>query len=172
MLARSLARNVALSLCLSSSTLVVVRLGQVTDLTGIGAHLRANRCGARLVKTVNSCEGETVGSLWGAAHVVHDNVIPILDRYRLGHQPVISTWPYWRKRLLRLVSAVVPFSTLLLCRWAGCCQSADLDGHLLHVRFCTCKGVGCGWYGSMYSRKKSPCFDMDPASGVVTGETS
>ena len=91
MLARSLARYVVVLLCLLPSTLVVVGLGQVTDLTGIGAHLRANRCGARLVKTVNSCKEKTVGSLWGAVHVVPDNVLPILDRYRLGHQPVIST---------------------------------------------------------------------------------
>ncbi len=78
--------------CLSSSTLWCC-LGQVTDLTGICAHLRANRCGARLVKTVNSCKGKTVGSFWGAVHAVLDSVVPILDRYRLGHQPVISTWP-------------------------------------------------------------------------------
>lgn len=78
--------------CLSSSTFVVC-LGQVTDLTGICAHLRANRCGARLVKTVNSCKGKTVGSFWGAVHIVLDIVVPIMDRYRLGHQPVISTWP-------------------------------------------------------------------------------
>ena len=25
-----------------------------------------NRCGARLVKTVNPCKGKTVGSIWGA----------------------------------------------------------------------------------------------------------
>lgn len=67
-------------------------LGQVTDLTGICAHLRANRCGARLVKTVNSCEGKTVGSFWGAVHIVPDFVVPIMDRYRLGHQPVTYTW--------------------------------------------------------------------------------
>ena len=30
--------------------------------------------------------------------------------------------------------------------------------------------IGCGCFGSMYSRMKSPSFG-DPASGVVTGET-
>jgi len=63
MLARPLARHVVLSHCLLPSTLVVVCLGQVTDLTGIGAHLRANRCGARLVKTVNACQGKRQSSV-------------------------------------------------------------------------------------------------------------
>ena len=70
----------------------------------IGAHLRANRCGARLVKTVNSCEGKTVGSFWDAVHIVLDFVVPIMDRYRLGHQPVISTWPKHRETFLRLLA--------------------------------------------------------------------
>ena len=136
MLARPLAKYVVFSHCLLPSTLVVVCLGQVTDLTGIGAHLQANRRGARLVKTVNSCDGKTVGSFWGAVHAVHDSVVPIGDRYRLGHQPVISTWPD-----IGLCSLFCCFSSgsckvsLCLffsapchfCGWAGSCLSADLN---------------------------------------------
>ena len=90
MLARSLARLVVLAWFVNSHPLGG-RLEQVTDLTGIGAHLRANRCGARLVKTVNSCNGKTVGCAWVAVHFVPDIVVPLCDRYRLGHQPVNST---------------------------------------------------------------------------------
>ena len=120
MLARSLAKYVVFCFVCHQPHWLWFCLGQVTDLTGIGAHLRANRCGARLVKTVNSCKGKTVGCTWVAVHSVPDSLVPLCDRYRLGHQPVTSTWPLARPVVLRVLSS---WSVVLRVAWRCCCDS-------------------------------------------------